>query len=479
MATTRREFLKNVSLASVGMAIGGVDMIASAADKPAAAGASSPKGGKVKIAYIGIGNRGEQIINDFAKTGMVDVVALCDVDLGAKHTQKVLSMYPNAKRFKDFRKMFDEAGNTFDAVAIATPDFSHFPISMLALSEGKHVYVEKPLARTFYEAELLMQAAKNRPGQVTQVGNQGHSEANYFQFKTWLEAGIIKDVTAITAHMNEPRRWHKWDSNMDRFPAGRQLPPDLDWDTWLGTANHHDYHDDFHMGQWRCWYDFGMGALGDWGAHILDTAHEFLELGLPYEINMFYANGHNDYFFPYSSTILFRFPARKSMPPVDVTWYDGLDNLPPLPAGYGGAVAAADVPSTNFADGANAKLSPGKIIYSKDLIFKGGSHGSTLKIIPEDKAKEMAGSLPEIPKSPSNHFENFLLACQGIEKTRSPFEINGVLSQVFCLGVLAQRLNTQLFFDPRTKQITNNAFANAMLTGVPPRKGWDQYYKMV
>ena len=162
-----------------------------------------------------------------------------------------------------------------------------------------------------------------------------------------------------------------------------------------------------------------------------------------------------------------------------MTWYDGLDNLPPLPAGYGGAVAAADVPSTNFADGANAKLSPGKIIYSKDLIFKGGSHGSTLKIIPEDKAKEMAGSLPEIPKSPSNHFENFLLACQGIEKTRSPFEINGVLSQVFCLGVLAQRLNTQLFFDPRTKQITNNAFANAMLTGVPPRKGWDQYYKMV
>ena len=91
----------------------------------------------------------------------------------------------------------------------------------------------------------------------------------------------------------------------------------------------------------------------------------------------------------------------------------------------------------------------------------------------------MAGSLPEIPKSPSNHFENFLLACQGIEKTRSPFEINGVLSQVFCLGVLAQRLNTQLFFDPRTKQISNNAFANAMLTGVPPRKGWDQYYKMV
>ena len=120
----------------------------------------------------------------------------------------------------------------------------------------------------------------------------------------------------------------------------------------------------------------------------------------------------------------------------------------------------------------------GKIIYTKDLIFKGGSHGSTLSIIPEEKAKEMAGKLPEVPKSPSNHFENFLLACMGQEKTRSPFEINGVLGQVFSLGVIAQRLNTQIFFDPRTKQITNNEFANAMLAGVPPRKGWDEFYKL-
>lgn len=221
-----------------------------------------------------------------------------------------------------------------------------------------------------------------------------------------------------------------------------------------------------------------MGALGDWGAHILDTAHEFLELGLPYEVTMQYANGHNDYFFPYSSTILFRFPQRKGMPPVDITWYDGLDNLPPIPAGYGVSGLDPNIPVTNQGDTPAAKLNPGKIIYTKDLIFKGGSHGSTLSIIPEEKAKEMAGKLPKVPKSPSNHFENFLLACNGIEKTRSPFEINGVLSQVFSLGVMAQRLNTQLFFDSRTKQITNNEFANAMLAGLPPRKGWDEFYKL-
>ena len=460
-------------MASAGLAVSGPSLLYGQEAK-----STKTKGEKVKIAYIGIGNRGQQIIEAFDKTGMVEVVALCDVDMGAKHTQKVMAMYPQAKLFRDFRKLFDEAGNLFDAVAIATPDHSHFPISMLALASGKHVYVEKPLARTFYEAELLMEAARKRPHLATQVGNQGHSEANYFQFKAWMDAGIIKDVTAITAHMNNARRWHKWDSNIHRFPTGQQLPPDMDWDSWLCAAEHHDYHPDYHLGQWRCWYDFGMGALGDWGAHLLDTAHEFLELGLPYEISMLYANGHNDYFYPYSSTILFRFPQRKGMPPVDVTWYDGLDNLPPLPEGYGASVGADNVPTTNQGNTASKKLKPGKLIHTKDLIFKGGSHGSTLSIIPEERAREMADRLPEVPKSPSNHFENFLLACQGREKTRSPFEINGVLSQVFSLGVIAQRLNTQLFFDPRTKQITNNAFANAMLTGIPPRKGWDEFYKL-
>jgi hypothetical protein len=163
---------------------------------------------------------------------------------------------------------------------------------------------------------------------------------------------------------------------------------------------------------------------------------------------------------------------------VDVTWYDGLDNLPPIPAGYGVSGLDPNIPVTNQTNQRQAKLNPGKIIYTKDLIFKGGSHGSTLSIIPEEKAKEMAHLLPEVPKSPSNHFENFLLACQGKEKTRSPFEIVGPLCQVFSLGVMAQRLNTQLFFDPRTKQITNNAFANAMLTQAPPRKGWDEFYKL-
>ncbi len=163
---------------------------------------------------------------------------------------------------------------------------------------------------------------------------------------------------------------------------------------------------------------------------------------------MQYANGHNDYFFPYSSTILFRFPQRKGMPPVDITWYDGLDNLPPIPEGYGVSGLDPNIPKTNQGDTPAAKLNPGKIIYTKRPGFlKEEAMAVLFLLYRKKKQKEMAGILPEIPKSPSNHFENFLLACMGQEKTRSPFlKLNGVLSQVFSLGVIAQRLNTRLFF---------------------------------
>jgi predicted dehydrogenase len=433
---------------------------------------------KVNLACVGIGNRGAEIINAFHQTGLVNIVALCDVDLGAPHTREILNKFPDAKQFKDFREMFDKIGNEFEAVSAAVPDFSHFPIAMLAISEGKHIYVEKPMARTFYEAELMMEAARKNKKVVTQVGNQGHSEANYFQFKAWKDAGIIKDVTAVTAHMNGDRRWHPWDSNMSGYPEAQPLPATMDWDLWLTTAKYHDFNEKYHPGNWRGWFDFGMGALGDWGAHILDTIHEFLDLGLPYEVVPVKIDGHNDYIFPKASTLLFRFPERGRMPPVEVTWYDGVNNIPQVPKGYGISEIDPNIPPVAGGKLQPTKLNPGKIIYSKDLIFKGGTHGSILSIIPENKAKEMAPRLPLVPKSPSNHFANFLLACQGEERTRSPFEIHGTLSQMFSLGVMVQRLNTTIQFDRKTKQITNDATANAWLTQDPPRKGWEEYYKL-
>ncbi len=473
---SRRSFLKKSTLLTAASAFPSI--WTSSTNHYLPGPANLPAKDKVNLACIGIGNQGGSDVMSFAKTGLANFVAFCDVDMGAPQTRAVLEKFPDVPRFQDFRTMFDKMGSQIEAVAIGVPDHSHFPITMMALALGKHVYVEKPMARTFNEVELMMAAAKKHSHLVTQMGNQGHSEANYFQFKAWQEAGIIKDVTSMTAHMNSARRWHGWDTNIKKFPAGEPVPSTLDWDIWQGVVQPHEYQKDFVNGQWRCWFDYGLGALGDWGAHIMDTAHEFLNLGLPTEINMQRADGHNPFFYPLSTTLLFKFPSRGNMPAMDITWYDGINNIPPVPAGYGVSALDPNIPPPSNGKIQPVKLNPGKIIYSKELTFKGGSHGSTLSIIPEDKAKDMANKLPVVPISPSNHYANYLKACMGLEKTRSPFAIAGPLSQVFTLGVMAQKLNTKLLFDRKTKQITNNKIANQLLVGAPPRKGWEQYYKV-
>lgn len=466
--TPRREFIKQAIL-----------LTAAAAAPSLLKGAAGKTGAleRVNLAGCGIGNRGGDILLAMHETGLCNITALCDTDMGAPHTMNVLQKFPDVPRFRDFREMFDKMGNKIDAVTVGVPDHSHFPITMLAMSLGKNVYVEKPMSRTFRESELMINAARKYKV-VTQMGNQGHSEANYFQFKAWTEAGIIRNVTAITAHMNGARRWHGWNPAIKSFPSAETVPETLDWDTWHSAVAFHDYNKDFINGQWRCWYDFGMGALGDWGAHIIDTAHEFLNLGLPYEVDPLKIEGHNKFFFPMTSTLAFRFPKRGKLPPVEITWYDGIKNIPPVPEGYGDLELDPNIPPASNGKIQPSSLNPGKIIYAGDLTFKGGSHGSTLSIIPAEKAKEMEPLLPDVPQSPSNHYANFLLACKGQEKARSPFDIAGPLSQVFCLGVLAQQLNTKIVFDRKNKRITNNDLANEMLAGAPPRKGWEEFYKL-
>lgn len=474
--SSRRSFLKKAITLTAGASVPIIlTNTASSATPPVSKLVQANE--RVNLACCGIGNQGGSDIRSLYNSGLANIVALCDTDMGAPHTARTLEMFPDAPRYQDFRVMFDEMADEIDAVLVATPDHAHFPITMLAMSLGKHVYVEKPMARTFNEVQLMMDAAE-RYGVVTQMGNQGHSEANYFQFKTWVEEGIIKDVTSITGHMNNPRRWHGWDPAMSRFPGPQPIPETLDWDTWLMAVGHHDYHEDFINGQWRCWYDFGMGVMGDWGAHILDTAHEFLNLGLPSEVTPVWLSGHNPFFFPMSSTLQFKFPARGDMPPLEINWFDGVDNIPEVPEGYGEVELDPNIPPAAGQAIQPTDLNPGKIIYSDDLIFKGGSHGSTLSIIPEEKAMDMASSLPEVPESTSNHYANFLLACKGEENARSSFDVAGPLSQLFCLGVMAQQLDARLEFDRDTKQITNHPLANKLLVGAPPRKGWEEFYEL-
>ncbi|MBT3377281.1 MAG: Gfo/Idh/MocA family oxidoreductase [Lentisphaerae bacterium] len=415
---------------------------------------------RVNVAFIGCGGMGKNDAKSVAGSGLVNVVGLCDVAIGGKRTAEIERAHPGIPTFSDFRKMFDVIGKDIHAVTVATPDHSHFPIAMLAMSLGKHVYIEKPLCHTFQEAELLM-AAEKKYKVSAQMGNQGHSGANYFQFKAWTEAGIIKDVTRITAYMNKGRRWHGW--KIDEYPTGESVPAGLDWDTWLATRPHREFSGKLHPGNWRGWFEFGNGAFGDWGPHILDTAHRFLKLGLPNKITALKREGANDFIYPQASTIRFSFPARGEMPPVEVTWYDGKKNRPPRPE----------------------ELEPerkveacGKIIYGRDLVFKGTTHGSSLRIIPESKMRDLKDKLPRIKGRHSGHHRNFVLACKGDEKTRSSLDVAGPLTQVFCLGVIAQRLGGELSFDLETKQFKDNALANELLVGPPPRKGWEEFYRL-
>lgn len=436
---------------------------------------------QINLAAIGVGQQGGGILGAFAGQPGVNIVALCDVDIDGSSPVKNdetgtlgwgkatitpahnAAKYPNARKFKDFRKMFDEMGDDIDAVCIGVPDHSHFPITMEAMMRGKAVYVEKPLARTFQECELLMKAEK-KFGLVTQMGNQGHSGDNYHQFKAWREAGIIKNVYHVDAYMNNWRRWHPW-LDVTGFPSGEKTPAGVDWDTWLGTTpQYHDFSDKLHYGNWRGWHQFGTGCFGDWGAHILDTIHEFLELGLPEKFGTKMIEGRNDYIFPMKSTINFVFPARgEGLPAMDIDWYDGQKNWVPKPKEMGGRNIGG----------------PGKFIYSEDLTFHGNSHHGPLQIIPYDTFKEMlvAGTVSKDYGKHSNHYQNFIESVRGNETTNSPFSVAGPLCQMFALGCIAQRMGGQFEFDRKTKQITNNKKANSFLKdGV--RKGWEQYYKL-
>lgn len=463
-AMHRRSFLKGV------FAAGTYSMVA-----PRLMFAASSPNAKVNLAVCGIGNRGGEVLQSLYKTGLCNIVALCDTEMGEPRTQAALKQFPEVPRFQDFRQMFDKMGRQIDAVTVATPDFSHFPIAMLAMSLGKHVYVEKPMGHSFRQIELMM-AAEKKYKVAAQMGNQGHSDPNYFQFKAWTEAGIIKNVTKITAFMNNPRRWHGM--KVDGLLPEQLVPATLDWDCWLATAAAHKYNVGYTNGNWRSWFDFGNGALGDWGAHIFDTAHEFLNLGLPTEVEAVKLEGYSPFIFPQASTLAFRFPQRGALPPVELTWYDGVKNLPPLPTNFGDAVVDPNIPPPATGKIDTKKAAPGKVIYGEGLTFKGGSHGATLQIIPEPKAKDLEAKLPKVPNSPSNHFANFLKACKGEEKCRSSFAVAGPLCQAMAIGIIAQRVNATVKFDSATRQITNHKLANELLAGPPARKEWEQFYKL-
>lgn len=458
MGQTRREFLKIAAAGSAAFAFPNLR-----------AAAASPNG-KVNMAFVGIGHQGGCDFNIFAyHRDLINVVALCDVQMGAEHTQGVLKAYPDVPRYRDFRRMFDERAKEIDAVCVATPDFSHFPVVMLAMSLGKAVFVEKPMCNTFREIELMTAAAR-RHGVVTQMGNQGHSGANYWQMKALVERGFVKDVTRIDAFMcADNRRWFKWKGTMAEMPGAEPVPPELDWNTWQCQRPERPFNHNFINGDWRCFYEYGTGALGDWGAHVFDAAHEFLKLGLPSKIETVKNDRRTPVVYPMASTIAYTFPARGAgLPECRLEWHDGAGNFPR--------------PVENVTDAKWARKDYGAELHLADgRVFSRVSHGGALRLVaggdPEDA--ETKRVMNDYPHGKSGHYLNFIKAVRGDERPNSPFEVAGPLSQVLALGAVAQRMGVpSLVFDRERKRFSDNAAANAFLDGPPPRKGWEEFERL-
>ena len=426
--------------------------------------------GKVRLAAIGCGAQAWFDLKKLAgNKDICEVVALCDTDIGAPHTEEALKRFPNLPRFQDFRKMFDRMADQIDAVLIGIPDHSHFCAAMHAMRLGKAVYVEKPLAHSFRECELLM-AAEEKYGVVTQMGNQGHSGANYYQYRDYVQNGVIKDVKKVVAHMNMQRRWHKWGGKTLSYPRGEVMPETLDWEVWCNAAPYHDFSKDLAYGEWRCWYDYGNGCMGDWGAHILDCVHRFTLRGaLPTEVSISNVTGWNQFVFPIQDTLTMKFDD------VTLEWYEGLDNKPPLPEGFRYADNKGLFPASTANDGLiDPPLKPGKEIYLADgTVWQGLSHSATLVRVGAQDEK-----VPAFEKAGSDHWRNFLLAVKGEEEARSPFRVTAPLSEVFCLGVIAQRLNRGFKFDPVAKKDVGDAEVGILLKGPAPREGWEEYYRV-
>ncbi|MGA3019197.1 MAG: Gfo/Idh/MocA family oxidoreductase, partial [Bryobacteraceae bacterium] len=286
---------------------------------------------KLNIAAIGAGG---QAASDLTNCASENIVALCDVD--ELQAARKFSQYEKVPKYKDFRKMLDKEKG-IDAVIVTIPDFMHATAATWCIERGKHVWVQKPLTRTIWEARKLMEAA-NKYKVATQMGNQGYSCEGTRQVAEIIWSGEIGNVTEVHAWTDRPI----WPQGLTRIPAPAPVPGTLDWDLWLGGAAPRPYTDGgagypneygffYQPFNWRGFYDFGCGAIGDMACHILGASNLALKLGSPTSVECIHKEGASDFMFPKKSTIRFDFPARGNMPPVKLFWYDGLTANPEIP----------------------------------------------------------------------------------------------------------------------------------------------------
>ncbi|MEN8737379.1 MAG: Gfo/Idh/MocA family oxidoreductase [Akkermansiaceae bacterium] len=463
--STRRDFFKKSS------ALGFTFIPAYLTSARAQSNPKLPPSQRINLACVGVGGRASGVIPSLCRGGQATPVALCDVDFELpKNMGKILKAYPIAKRFHDFREMFDSMSKDIDAVSICSPDHTHFTAAVQAMSLGKHVYVEKPLTRTFEESEILIRAEK-KFGVVTQMGNQGHTGHGIDQFSKMVELGLCDNLTELAAWKTAGLWFMKRKDRAGKLPLSKDpIPSSLkNWDLWCGPRKMLPFNSLYHPFNWRGFHEYGMGMLGDWGAHILDYLHDKLEMGLPTEIKVQELADYNKTLFPLATQLSMHFPARgEKRPALNMTWKDG-DGCQP------------EIPTRLLSEGQKApKLAGGGTLLqgpdSSTAILR-AHHGAAPSLVSQNDQKKYETRLKEVPNSKLDHFASFIAACRGDGTTHSPFRIGGPLTQVFALGTIAQYLNADLTFDPKKKQFVNNDTANALLNP-PARKEWEGHYKL-
>jgi predicted dehydrogenase len=381
---------------------------------------------------------------------LANIYALCDVD--SEYASKTFEMYPKAKVYKDFRVMLDKE-KEIDAVVVATPDHTHAVIAMYVMKMGKHVYCQKPLTRTIKEARILAETAKNA-NVVTQMGNQGHASEGARLIKEWIQDGALGTVREVHVWTNRPI----WPQGNIPRPEPVEVPANLDWDLWLGPAPLKGYHPDVCHFNWRGWRDYGTGALGDMGAHLIDHPYWALDLRSPVSVNASSTKFSEDSY-PEASIVTYEFPERNGQPPIKMTWYDG-----------GLTAARPDI----LEDGRRMGFGGSGVLYYGDkgaLIH--GDYGNGPRLIPETAMEAYPKPEPTIPRSPGIH-EEWIDAIKNGGKSTTDFSYSGPLTETMLLGnvaILTKEHNTTLLWDSEKMQITNLSEANELLHR-EYREGW-------
>lgn len=394
---------------------------------------------KLNVGLIGAGGRG---VDNLAGIAGENVAALCDVD--ERFLDEAASRYPQARRFRDFRKLLDAGG--LDAVIVATPDHTHAVAAVPALRRGLHVYCEKPLAHELRETELMARAAKASKA-ATQMGIQHHAEAGFRRAVQLLKSGVLGRVREVYAWTSRPF----WPQGIGRPQDKPPAPDSLDWDLWLGPAAARPYNGAYHPRTWRGWIDFGGGALGDFLPHILDPVYEGLNLTAPTRIAA-ESSPVNEQTYPKWSMVTFDFLPRGDAPGVSVHWYDG------------GKVPPAEVTGVKRlpANGALVIGEHGKLFIP--------SHGKPPIAMAHEKGERLA--LPEPPAPPKwTHWREWISACKTGQPTGGDFAYGARLTDVALLGNLALRVGKPIDWDAEKRRVTNIAEANELLSR-EYRKGW-------